>query len=191
MKLYKFYIEKKYNMNPNISTISNSDYSLYAITNSKKLAKDFMATRNMDRFILKKDTVEKDVGIEILESYRTFNLISGALSTAYINDDGIYSIANENITATEYEIMVATGEFNDMIEILSESWWVNTAPIECFKGKLKKILEFFEYDKFYKIMCPNNDPPIMGSYDEDDYSAPDAQIDELAVFINIFKDTLI
>ena len=96
MKVWRFY-KKPTKVNEIPETISEEEkFPLYAITNDKKLAKEFMKTRDMSIFTVKKDTeVGKSEYAEIVSKNRSALLVVNNLITSkdkYTNKQEVYEV---------------------------------------------------------------------------------------------------
>lgn len=203
MKIWRFYKKPK-------KDSSRRDYELYAITNKKKFAKEFMSTRNMDLFIMKKSEEEKDDWISFANDNLGAVLDYHDLQTCGDNDDDIET-KKIKILMTYFEWQNCDSDQIDLIELQPE-YWLDMPLYPIFNDKIIDALRNLEYvaaQRFYYGFygAPNNltellhyinDNTETNMFEEDleeldedcDYAAPDIEVDELSLFIQTFKELL-
>ena len=97
MKVWKIYIK---NIDKDTDT---RKYELYAITKDKDILEEFKQTRNMDKFIIKKDNFEKSEYVEFVNDNRGLILSRQKLSTKGISDNGKYIKKTIEEVMSEFE----------------------------------------------------------------------------------------
>ena len=160
---------------------SDGNDRLYAITNDKKLYKEFMNTRNEKVFKVKKKDVLPSEYAELSTQFRGSVLSKETLETK--GEDG-YSKDSVDMVMTEHEYQIATDE--DFIEyvLCSDEFWANSPEPIILKPKIMKALEVLQYIQFRKITVNTRLEQF------DDYTAPDVTVDALHQFIVNFSGTL-
>lgn len=167
-------------------------YVLYAITNNKEYAKRFKEDRNMDKFIYKvHEGIDKEEYAELCNNERGAVLGFYPLMTVF-NDKHTRKNATEKKVLMTYWEKQLTEELNTILD--DEVFW-NSMPYPLiFKSKYVTMLNKFQYISYYKIMTCMYLPDKLAeklAKISDDYSSPNFTHDELSLFINAIKDTLI
>jgi hypothetical protein len=180
MKLYRYYFLPS-------KDDSERKYSLYAITNKKKLAKEFENTRNMSRFMKKVSEVDNEEYVNFANEHREMVLQQESLTTRKTYDNGLIGHTDVNVTCTfgEYQIIKDCAE--ESATSSREEYWAMARPFSIYSKKIKAALKILEYPVCYKFYRVEYDPKFDSI--EDDYSAPDFWIDELGAFIFLNRDT--
>lgn len=195
MKLWRFYYKPTEEELEDSERISTSDkYPLYAFSHDKKIVDKFMSERNLDRFIVKKSSVDREDLENFSKKYRGKALIKYQMGTVlkkYTKDEKSFSIEYA-ITVDEKLIIEEIYEGNGPKSLGDITWWYNLAPPpEIFKKEIVEALRYLDYNMIYKIY---NKVSFSGGveemYEDDDYSAPDWTYDDFAYFINLFGNTL-
>lgn len=161
--------------------ISTDEKSLYAITNNKDYAKQFMSERDMTQFILKKKNIEKDVWMDMGKENGDCILDIRYLKTREtvdIYDE--YKKIEIPMLCTMYEYQTVDADFVQIYE-MTPDFWLDALTYEVFNEKVKNALEVIQYSSFYRLMGKE-------SYTNDisDYAAPDTDIDEVGCFVSTF-----
>ena len=181
MKVWKIYIK---NIDKDTDT---RKYELYAITKDKDILEEFKQTRNMDNFIIKKGNFEKAEYVEFVNDNRGLVLSRQKLATKGISDDGKYIKKTIEVVMTEFEYQNSDTEYVEFI-FSDNNWWdyFHEKDLIQFKPKLKLALDklfFFDHQKIFD----EHRMPFL----EDDYSAPDYEIDQFEFFIMNYKELFI
>ena len=202
MKVWKFYKITDANDVPEYANLSEDDvitykYPLYAITNSKKLAKEFMKDRDMKKFI---KVVSKDFDKEEYAEFANSNLNSvlidyKIITKAHVNGKESHcQYVKTNIVITTWERLFI--EDQNVPEFDDESWWTFIAPSPyIFKDPYIDALRKTQYLKMhnlYNILDTSTENIYSKWADEecdDYYCGPSFTMDELAFFVRNFSDT--
>lgn len=191
MKVYKFFLIPDNDYEYASKKAIEERYVLYALTNSKKLAKRFQDERNMDKFIIRvHEDIDKSEYAEMCNEDRGAVLELRTLSTVLDNNHTRSNIEQVEILMTYYERQLIE---EPMTLFDDESIW-NTMPYpRIFKSKYRKMLDAFQYTTYYKIMNMGSIPfPLMEKLTgkDDDYAGPAIEYDEVALFIDQIRSTL-
>lgn len=188
MKCYKFYKVPPENESDISKKNHISDrYVLYGITNNKELAKLFMKQRNMKRFILMKDHMEKEEYASFVNRNRSCLLQEYPLTTVINKYTKKEKIININIVLSyDEELMIMEDPlipcmYND------DNYWTSMATIitqpDIFKKKYQKALKFIDYSFNWRVMVPFY---VLGDTNFDD-EAPNISYDEVELLIYTFS----
>lgn len=176
MKIWRFYLKPD-------KDIAGNNYELYAITNNKKIAKAFMESRNMDKFIVRKSDEESSTYVEMATQDRAKVLDVKSLRTKSISANGFETEDHVDVVCTDYEYQNCEEEYVESVLFMEDDLKYGLSngiiPVDCFNSKLQDALRIFQYP----LMC-NLFNDLNESYD-----APDFKIDELAVLISEFRNT--
>ena len=182
VKIWAFYISPHDNdIVPNMA-MSEKGSTLYALTNNKKFAKQFMRERNMDKFRLKKmeiseedwDNMSKIEGDHILDlRYLTTRLYKG--------DDLPLTQFDILVLCTMYEYQESDSDFAQLYET-SEDFWTSCPNPRIFNKKMQKALSVLQYKAWFDIVNISIDAPI-------EYDAPNTTVDEFGIFVSLFYRT--
>ena len=109
------------------------------------------------------------------------------LTTRTIYDNGLIRINKVKVVCTEYESQVVKEEGETASEFSLEEYWRGVIHHKAYKKKIQNALRILQYIQFYKLF----NTPITTNIDptDDDYDAPDVEIDEVGALIKIFGDT--
>lgn len=144
MKLWRFYLKPK-----NAKAVIPDEevqyaYPLYAVTQSKKFAKEFKRSRNMDLFIERyTDNVDREDGETYLQANRAHLIVEGLLESIHETKTEQYPIYVRVLT-TENELNYLT-EATDSGEILN--LFPPMIDINIFCEELQEALAVLNYDK--------------------------------------------
>ena len=116
------------------------DGSLYAYTDSKKLAKSFMEQRNLNKFYTKKVTLDKE-GISYLAREYQNQILIEKMYFAFIRDKRRMIRFPWVVTAAE-DLMVNSYISQATINIYNSAWY----PINIFNDELQRALRELRYD---------------------------------------------
>jgi len=197
MTIYRFYLKTK--------NKGHTEYGLYAITNKKKIAKEFRETRNMKRFIEKSsDDMDKDEWIEIANDNRGMVLDHYELETRGYDENDKPKVKKIKILMTLVEYQNATDE-EEFMTYLS-AFFESTPFYLIFKENMVDALRWTEYvasQRFYSM----DEYEIMEllkyitdssntynfefeeesvTYDDGDYAAPEIRLDEFGRFLDMY-----
>ena len=185
MKVWRFY--KKPTKGDEIPEgISEEDkFPLYAITNDKKLAKEFMRTRNMDIFMVKKNTeVSKSEYADLANKYRSAVLIKKDLLTSkdkYTDKQEVYEIP---VVMTVFEKITVE---EPVLPIDDEQTWMTLMPSPyIFNNKILKALKLLDYEQKYRIFKLDFSH-VSG---DEAYETPSYYVDTVEFFVETFGETL-
>jgi hypothetical protein len=191
MKLFKFYKIPSEDVDTNGMHITDK-YPLYAFTNDKNLAKKFEKERRKDLFI---KIVDKGLSREEYAQFainnRGSDLKIQKLVTSSNKNTNKQVIKKIPILLTQNEYVSCN---EPMLLIMDESWWIDVT--ECvlanpyvFNNEIREALRILQYNVSFKVN--NQDIRLMDIIDEedDDYSAPEIEIDEVEIFIKLYGDT--
>ena len=204
LRVWRFYLKPK-------SSSSSYDYRLYAITNNKKFAREFMNSRKMDRFIVKQTDELKDDYADAANENLGAVLNYYNLTTFYINPED----KNQTTGKKEVSVLMTLYEYQSVnadetvYEVLTLEWWINMPEYPLFNDRICDALRILEYvsaqrfflqddDDFYFLLMYLSKNQVIdmdyeqqfATYDDGDYAVPDLSIDELGVFIKTYADIL-
>ena len=175
-KVWRFYTKGE---------IDNDEkYHLYAITNQKDFAKQFQEERDMNKFIVKKSEEDFDDWKELAREAGDAVLDIRDLQTKHKTDTNTYSTIGVPILCTMYEYQTADADFAEL-PIMTEEFWFQMPNLGIFNSKLidsLKILEYHRYYRLFVIALQRNDD------EDDDYAAPNTEIDEVGILISTFSN---
>jgi hypothetical protein len=191
MKIYKFFKIPSENEKDNVDI--ERKYVLYAITNNKEMYERFKTDRNMKKFIIKiHDDITKEEYVDICNDpeVRSSVLEYHELLTIFDDKHTKKNSTNASVLMTNWEYQIV----KDM-DITNEGMWMYMPYPLIFKKKYVKALDILEYINQYKIFTVERLPlnlldKINKFVGDDDYSAPNIIYDEVAIFIDIIRDTL-
>lgn len=205
MKIWRFYKKPK-------KDSTKRDYELYAITNNKKMAEEFIATRNMDLFLMKKSKEDKEDWIDFANENRGAVLdYYKLLTSSEDTDEDVITTRQVKTLLTYFEWQNCDTDQMDPPELQPE-FWINMPPYPIFNDELIEALRNLEYlaaQRFYFGLYGSNnalndlisdiqketntsifDYELQDEDEEGDYSAPNIAVDELTLFIHTFKELL-
>lgn len=196
MRIVKFYRkpdkeDKRMIMNPNIS--NKEKFPLYALALTKKDAKRFKEERDMDKFIIVKDNIDESEKERYFESINKHPDLRQAVLTP-MKLSTIVDKYTEKARKVEVELMmteteyreVHNGDIDENVEIVSPLWWTcwDSRGVRALKQKYIDALDVMDFSTIQRFNL--NDKFINGQNamnDMDDWSFPDWNWDELAVFL--------
>lgn len=170
MKVYRYYDKTRENI---YSDRIEDKYPLVAITNDKKLAKDFEKTRKMNKLIRISDKMDKDMYIAYVNKHRGEEIDKDSLFISF-DEKGHQNDVYIPHTWMEKSMVEDTGD-----SLLSNPNIVQADP-RLLNKKYIKALDLLGYVQIYKL---NNRLA-------DDYDMPSFVMDELSIFINIYGNYL-
>ena len=163
---------------------NDEKYHLYAITNQKNFAKQFQEERDMNKFIIKKSEEDFDDWKELAREAGDAVLDIRDLQTKHKTDTNTYSTIGVPILCTMYEYQTADADFAEL-PIMTEEFWFKMPNLGIFNNKLIDSLKILEYHRFYRLFVI----ALQSNYDEDDdYAAPNTEIDEVGILISTFSN---
>ncbi|MBR6908107.1 hypothetical protein IKN40_06620 [bacterium] len=179
-----YYIGNDDSISPPYKTEDSKDNqnNIYAITCDKKLFHDFMSIRDSNVFKIRKVDILPSEYEELISEFRDCVIDNFTLITRKENDSGV---TNVFIPITQHEYNSSTDDTLLDLYFLSDDWWSHSLPVKVVNSKLKKALDILQYTNSQKLMN-------IGSLSDadDDYSAPDIELDEFHVFTLTFGSTL-
>lgn len=209
MRIWKFYLNTdKVRLSSSSGKTVKERYPLYAITNKKSIAKEFMSTRDMNVFIksVTKD-VEKDEWVRYANRNRLSVLEHHDLLTRVVDTkDMVDEPSIRDLTMT-VNVLVTYGEYTEMSEIIETECTYSAmtgnvmedAPLfpdpMLFNDDVLEILRRFGYPSQYKLYIGVNLPYYEPTAEDDDYSfsafgsGRQFAYDELSVFLKTYGDT--
>lgn len=177
MRMWKFF--KKPDRDGEIpETVTLQDmYQLYALTNQKELADEFREMHDMSKFIEK---TEKDIDEDEYRLYANKNR-SRVLSKTKFTTQGESGPTSIYLTVTDLEENIVTEHY--IKSFSDEMFWYNI-PINpnYFGRKYINALMFIYFIDYYDLINMN--------IEREDIPSPDPWVDELSVYISLFKDIL-
>lgn len=176
MKLYQYFSIMNENQVLNQNNVYDM-YPLYAITTSKKDAKVFEKTRNMNKFVKKIDNnFGKDEILKYVKKYRK-NLLSWETLTSGIGKPKTSVL----ITSAECDMLDSEDVFSLTSYITSDL----VSP-DIFKNKIIKLLISIDYVGVYNMGSKHisHKVPEIQLYDEG------ITTNELLLFLSLFDDML-
>ena len=189
--VYRFY--QKYDDNildANMDLDIQDKYPLYALTNNKKLAKEFMNQRNMDMFILRKSKMEEDEYITFAN--RNSSSVLSPYEYTYYDRNNNFKECDTTIVSTWNEREILSAIMDDTAQI-DETLSYDVVPF-IFDKKYVKALDTLGYVAFWKLYGNVNKYRDVLTEEEldfaDDYSFPDVKYDEVSLFINMYSYTM-
>ena len=156
-------------------------HHLYAITNDKKLAKQFMEERDMKKFTVKKTQDDHETWKEIANEASDAVLDQRYLQTRKVTKNNTYSTIQVPILCTMYESQCVDADFAEL-PFTDEAFWYKMPSMKVFNDKLIKaltVLEFHKYEQFF-------DTSGYSFEDDIDYASPDTELDEVGLLISTF-----
>lgn len=181
MKVWRFYYIKKR------EDTEENDYQLYAITNKKEYAKEFMKTRNMKKFIYNSSNLEMDEWRDFANDNR------GAVLDIYTYEarrelpNGFYGTKPVNVLSTFTEYQNCSEEESYDLGIFEEEFFYQIPHYKIFKKHVINTLELLQYTAVYDLFAGIGNPREINP---DDLSVPDFKIDEFNLFVRLYKETL-
>ena len=180
--LYKFYLNDKKNPESLVPY-------LYGFTDKKDLYKRFKETRNMDKFSIIKDEIDKDELFILKHKYYGLELKEIILKTRNLSDPT--KVSKIVVVGTRREEEDVIHYIEDLFNFISRSMKI---PIDCFTEKYQKILKTLGYDKIYNwSRMVLKDLDIEYCYiggEENRRLTEDFSIDEFSVFMEVYGGTL-
>jgi hypothetical protein len=188
MKIYKFFYtgSKKNIMRTHRERTYEDmykDYELYAITTNKELAKKFMDFKGKKSFVMTTSHMSKEEYVDFIQDYGREDLV--------INEEIIYTRSDDNLTkAIPINIPMTQSEYNFVSDfdtgILFDdpSLWEDAPPTKVLKKDIRKALEKIAYPIHRHLYGGAEDEKL-----EDDYSAPDFELDWLMILCKYFPGT--
>lgn len=205
MTIYKFYCKRS-----KLTTLASDDktYEIYAITNSRKLAKKFKKTRDMKTcFKCVECTNESDDEWETLKSeYRNHAIVMYKLSafttenTNTHKSESLEDLFNRGVLTERFIELPITMDEKLQLEDATESF-VGLFPDGLgnpmlFKREIHDALHTLKYMAFYRVLSssmPVDDDALAEIdrvYSGEEYDYPALIIDELQVFVDMFGELM-
>ena len=189
MKIYKFYCKGSV-----LNNCNSNKYQLYAITCKKSLAKEFKSTRNM-----------KDCFKMVVEEYpddSEWNTLKHEFQLQVLQKHPFIGFKDKTKPTSSIVEFVVTMEEKISIEDATDSFLPlftnNLVNPMIFDKDVRKSLHKLKYMEFYRVLssaAPIDDgihglEMIDKEYPGEEYDYPSVDIDEVELFIDIYKDTL-
>lgn len=196
MRIVKFYRkpdkeDKRVIMNPDIS--NREKFPLYALALTKKDAKRFKEERDIDKFIIVKDNIDDSEKGRYFESINKHPDLRQAVLTP-MKLSTIVDKYTEKARKVEVELIMTETEYREIhngdieenVEIVSPLWWTcwDSRGVRALKQKYIDALDVMDFSTIQHFTL--NDKFINGQNamdDMNDWSFPDWNWDELAVFL--------
>lgn len=198
MRVWRFYLitnknEKRKDLSANTM---REKYPLYAITEYKDRAMDFIESRDMNQFIMKTSKgVDPDEWTKFKNKHRGSVLEYHKLKTRGKRDK-----ETGKATIKKVEVLMTYAEYTNSTEVATDDgvsmalneFFMTSRLVNpfCFQKKYHEILEKLMYNKMYYVYV--DDPfTIVKSLDEDYTISFHGNFiyDELAIFIKEHGDT--
>ena len=164
-------------------------YPLYAITTSKKDAKEFMETRDMKLFLMKESKMDSEEFAEYAKVYRN-RLLDHHYLNAYKNkhtEDEVQIYGKVLCTETEIDSVI---EFTDTASILQTEmeYWINP---DIFKKEYAEAFRILKYEDAALFSCGSfvGDPMGYARPEVDIYDL-EMKFDQVSAFIIIYQELL-
>lgn len=192
MKLYKFYKKLGDNIKDADELSMTDKYPLYAFTNKKKMYEEFIATRNMDMFIVIIDDIEPEEFVKFSNSITSAKL-DYYKYTSFQGYDAAKKFIDVKVLSTWNEKEITSAMLEDSLETTNgELDWNRMFPLALCKKYIKALdkLEFMTHWRLYGRSEGLDDYyPEFNLEDYDDYSSPNVRYDELHLFTHLYSDT--
>lgn len=207
MRMWRFYLDRRKQKHMKNMDLEGKDkhdrFPLYAITNNKKYAEEFMRMRNMDLFRVMKSKVTKEEWESYIKEYRLarlqpISLVTRSLEEEYDERYPRTVFKNVKIIGTFEEETTIESQIDDgYIESIFENVMMSfTMPNPyIFTEECLNTLRNVGYVSMYKIFVGRGDPTFHIREVDDDYSCSlvgndqDFAIDEVSLFIYNFGYT--
>lgn len=163
-----------------ICSVADHEYSLYAYTPENKSAELFSSTRNMATFYEKIVDMTRDDYESFCDEYSDYLLEYHLFKTKTI-ENGIYRSKDIYFLTTKIESDLVLYYGDDyFINIISDIWLIDIIPNDIkFNDKILSLLrKYFYYDE------------VSNLFKEINISYTDIGIDQFALFIRLFYNTL-
>lgn len=181
MKVWRFYYIKKREDN------GQNDYQLYAITNKKEYAKEFMKTRNMKKFIHNCSHLEKEEWSEFANDNRGAVLDIYSYETKRELPNGFYGTEPVSVLSTFTECQNCSEEESYDLGIFDEEFFYQIPHYRIFKKSVRDTLKLLQYTAVFDLFAGIENPKEINP---DNLPVPDFKIDEFNLFVKMYKETL-
>lgn len=189
--VYRFY--QKYSdviLDANDDLDIRDKYPLYALTNDKKLAKEFIRERDMDKFILRKSKMDNDEYVSFANQ-NSSSVLSSYDYVSYDKDDS-FKERDIRIVSTWNEKEIVMGVIEESVASMESVKYISFPFM--FSEKYYKALDDLCYVSFWKLNGNVSNYMEYMTEEEiestDDYSFPELRFDEVSVFIYIHGYTM-
>lgn len=187
MKVYAFYIFSNTSLSDYYAVLPNDvkyshgfSYALYAWTKSKKEAKIFKQTRNMNIFLEKILTMDKETFEQFEETYDDERLDFHHYKGFGMNGEKIQKVYYQVLSITkEYDLVSFYGydRFEETMSDFDESFIVGLKKI--IKSSIyNKIESYFDFENISSYQVPL-----------DEYLWRDYVLNQLEIYNDMFKNT--
>ena len=181
MKIWKF-IKKPGKDDPFQYDNIEYKYPVYAIASNKKDAKEFIRTRNQDKFIKIVHDLEEDEYTEYLNAHRGKLLSNVKLET-------IKGKNTNNQIPMEVDVLITDSELNFVMEMVDTAGILNIIknwiPIDIFRDDIREALSNLNYDKAATFSGYGNVNADFDMIYEIGYS-----FDQFGTFLALYGDTM-
>ena len=179
MKIWRFYKKPREGMHITDEELKQA-YPLYAVTQTKKLAKKFKEQRNMDLFLEKCTNVNDEIADEYIMAHRSRMLFEDYLESIITHDTGDTESKFVKLVHTDNELEYMT-ELTDSNQIL---YMIGKyVPVEIFKDLVQEQLVLLKYHEFVNFMVEGYGNSADGFYQMN------YQYDMFRTFLLLFGDT--
>ena len=176
-KIWMFYTNEGLN--------GDDHWTLYAITNEKKYAKQFKEERDMNKFKIKKMEDDHESWKELAREAGDAVLGIHYLQTRTKTVNSTYSTEEVPVLCTMYESQAADADFAEL-DAMTEGFWVSAPKTPIFKKNILKALCVLEYHKMEQMFAPYSPDFFDDPENDPDYAPPSVEIDEVGILINTF-----
>lgn len=182
---YTIFIVKEEYVNDVPSVIEYEDEPIYAYSDNKEIAELFESTRNMEIFIKKKKNLSVKEIHELCKIHTKQYLKIRKLTTK-----------SPNYKKVEVPMAITTSEelvFDAHTLKISYDIWCHTNLVQpkIFTRPIRELLNKIKYDYIYHTgMSDKNKSDILDDIDPLDFKHANMSLDELSIFLNIFKTTM-
>ena len=195
MKVYRWYSkisDEAREVSRDLLALSDM-YPLYALTDDKKLAKQFRAMRDMSKFFECVSKMTKEEYAEFANKNR--DKVLEKIEYEHFkkrHPDGTVEMEPVIIISTryEYEIMDSAKESTLCPDETGMEYFQHP---ELFKDEYLDALNKLEYLKCWAVFARadqlENIHPVLDDLGVDDYAAPSFLYDEFEIFFKVFGDT--
>jgi len=201
MHCYRFYRipteeETDYIEKHNKKVHVEDKYVLYAVTNDKKMAKEFRNTRDMKRFYECSSKVSKEEYRIFANRNRSTVLEYYELLTVIHKYEKNQKTVKANVLMTMSEYQFVSDAIEDTGVLFGESDFcapeMMVANPSFFNSKIRRMMDFLAYKQLYYLYRSGiyNDEIDYENGDDPDYDMPLMTVDEMEVFVTRFSELL-
>ena len=149
MKIWRFYEVPKDDGRLRSEDEYRHDYTLYAVTQVKKLAKKFREQRDMNLFIEKSSNVDVDSGEQFITAHRERLLLEDYFETVIEDRRGNREPVFVKVvhTENEAEYLKEVTDSNQILYMIGKY-----LPMDLFESELQQALVDIKYHEFVNFM---------------------------------------